>query len=219
MGEAHPLAAPNPRPSRISPAVKVAYTLFVAVLAAFYARLLGPPNFLWVCNIALFLTVAAIWLENRFLASMQLVAVFLVSLAWQADLLTRLTTGRFLTSMTHYMFLDTVSPVIRGLSLYHVVFPYFLWWLVRRLGYDGRAWLAQTAVTWVVLPVGYYFTDPARNLNAVFGTGSTQQTWMPPELYLALLMLFYPACVYLPSHLLFRWVFRDRPESRVANAA
>lgn len=195
--------------------VKVAHTLFVAVLVPFYWWFHGPANFLWFCNIALFATVAALWLENRFLASMQLVAVFVLSLAWQVDFALGLVLASWPTPMTHYMFRDDIPLVIRGLSLYHLWFPYFLWWLVGRLGYDRRAWLALTAVTWVDLPLCFYFTKPEKNINAVFGTGSSPQTWMQGELYLALMMLFYPLCVWLPSHLLFRWVFRRSPEMAI----
>src|SRR6516165_1229649 len=85
-------------------AVKIAYTVFVAVLVPYYLRFYGPANFLWICDIALLLTVAALWLESRFLASMQLVAVLLPSLIWLADFLARLATGHFLTRWTHYMF-------------------------------------------------------------------------------------------------------------------
>jgi hypothetical protein len=76
---------------------------------------------------------------------MQLVAVFLPSLIWLADLLTRLLTGFFLTRWTHYMFRPDIPLVIRILS----------WWLV-------------------------------------------------------LMMLCYPVCVYLPSHLVLQQVYRKK---------
>src|SRR5262249_40190619 len=60
---------------RIPLAVKVVYTAFVAVLVPYYLSFYGPANFLWICDIALLLTVVALWLESRFLASMQLIAV------------------------------------------------------------------------------------------------------------------------------------------------
>src|SRR5205807_7163828 len=161
---------------------------------------------------ALLLTAAALWLESPFLASMQLVAVFLASLIWLADLVARLCTGHFLTRWTHYMFHPDVPLEIRALSLYHAWLPFLLLWAVRQLGYDRRAWLAQTALTWLVLPICFFFTDPARALNGVFGpSGEHPQTWMAPGLWLALLMVAYPLCVYLPSHLLFRQFFRSKP--------
>jgi hypothetical protein len=169
----------------------------------------GPANFLWLCDIALLATVAAVWLESRFLASMQLVSVFFPCIAWLADFLTRLATGHFLTRMTWYMFNSEVPLTVRLLSLYHGWFPFFLLWLVWRLGYQRRAWIAQSLLAWAVLPICYFFTDPGRALNGVFGpSGEDPQTWMAPEGYLVLMMVFYPVCVYLPSHFLFIRLFR-----------
>jgi hypothetical protein len=189
--------------------VKVLYTIFILVLVPFYLDYYGPPNFLWFCDIALLTTVAALWIENRFLASMQLIAVFLGSMIWLVDFVTRLATGQFLTGWTYYMFREDIPPIIRILSLFHGWLPFLLLWMVWRLGYDRRAWLVQTALAWVLLPLCYFFTDPIRNLNGVFGAGGEQpQTWVHPLAWLALMMLVYPVCVYLPSHLVLRHVFR-----------
>jgi hypothetical protein len=209
-----PLVRSSPR-RPIPLAVRIAYTLFVAVLVPYYWNFYGPANFLWFCDIALLATVPAVWLESRFLASMQLVAVFLPCLVWQADFLTRLVTGNFLTRMTVYMFRSDIPSEVRILSLYHAWFPYLLLWLVWRLGYDRRAWIAQSLLACVVLPVCYFFTDPVRALNGVFGpSGEHPQTGIPSGWYLLLMMAFYPLCVFLPSHLIFRRLFAeegDRP--------
>jgi len=55
-----------------------------------------------------------------------------------------------------------------------------------------------------VLPVTYWLTEPAENINWVYGPGSKPQTWMRPLAYLVLLMIFFPLVVYLPTHLLLR---------------
>ncbi len=204
----HPSAG-SPARTRIPWLVKAAYSLFLAFLVYHYLNYpkYGPANFLWFCDIALVATAAALWLESPFLASMQLVTVLLPSLAWLADLAARLTFGVFLTGWTHYMFRTDIPPLIRALSLYHAWLPFFLLWVVGRLGYDGRGWVAQSLLAWVVLPVCYAFTDPARALNGVFGpSGQHPQTWMPPLLWLALVMVGYPLGVFLPTHLLLRWI-------------
>ena len=46
---------------------------------------LGPANFLWASDIALFVTLAALWLESRLLASMMTLAVLLPELLWNVD--------------------------------------------------------------------------------------------------------------------------------------
>ena len=197
---------------RIPWLVKILYSAFVAVLVPYYWQFYGPANFLWLCDIALLITVVALWRESRFLASMQLVAVFLGSTIWLADFLSRLIAGFFLTRWTHYMFRPDIPLVIRTLSLYHGWLPVLLLWMVWRLGYDGRGWGAQTLLTWVLLPTCFFFTDPVRALNGVFGpSGEHPQTWIAPVLWLILAMAFYPVCVYLPSHLVLQIVFRKKP--------
>ena len=192
--------------------VKICYSLFLFALIPPYLAFYGPANFLWFCNIALLVTLAALWLESSFLASMQLVAIFLGQLFWIADFLSRLVTGVFLTRMTVYMFREDIPLFLRLLSLYHIWLPFLLLWMVWRLGYDSRAWLAQCLLAWAVLPICFFYTDPVRALNGVFGpSGEHPQQWLPPWLFLILVMLFYPVCLYLPSHLVFRALFHRRP--------
>jgi hypothetical protein len=230
MSNSQHLLILSPRP-RIPLAVKLLYTTFVAILVPLYAWHYGPANFLWFCDIAVLLTVPALWLESRFLASMQLTAVLLASLVWLTDFLIHLLTGSFPLHWTDYMFKEVmfkdelfkeVNPLfirglslfIRGLSLFHGWLPFLLLWVVWRLGYDGRGWVAQSLLAWAVLPVCYFFADPRRGLNGVFGLNPNKpQEWMPPQLWLALLMLFYPLGVFFPTHLLLHRLFRRRPQS------
>jgi hypothetical protein len=200
--------------SHLPVTVKVAYTLFIVVLVPYYWTFYGPANFLWLCDLALLVMVPALWMESRFLASMQSVAVLVPSLIWLADFLARSLTGYFLTRWTHYMFRDDIPLVIRTLSLYHAWFPFLLLWVVGRLGYDGRGWLAETLLIWVILPVCFFFTDPVRALNGVFGpSGEHPQTWMAPGLWLMVMMLVYPVGVFLPTHLVLRRTFRKNVPS------
>src|SRR5205807_968648 len=165
-------------------------------------------NFLWFSDLALLLTLAAVWLESPLLASMQTLSVGLLEMVWLADFLGQLLFRNELTGLTRYMFDRKIPLAIRGLSLFHVVLPILLFWLVWRLGYDSRAWLVQTLLAWVVLLACYFLTDPAENVNWVFGPGKKRQQWLRPQLYLIVLMAFFPACVYLPTHLLLRMIFQ-----------
>jgi hypothetical protein len=184
--------------------VKLLYTLGVGVVVPVYWHYYGPSNFLWFSDLALLITVAALWLESPLLASMQAVAVVLLELLWIVDFLGRLTIGIPLIGIAEYMFQTDKPRLLRGLSLFHLVLPFLLLWLVSRLGYDRRAWIAQTLMAWVVLPVCYCCTEPSDNINWVFGPGQQPQTWMRPGLYVILLMVFFPLCVYLPTHLALR---------------
>lgn len=181
--------------------IKIATTLFVIVLVPVYWAHYGPANFLWFSDIALLTAVAALWLESRFLAGTMAVGVLLLELTWNIDFFVRLLTGAEPIGLAGYMFDSSKPRYLRGLSLFHLFLPILLVWMVARLGYDRRAFLAQTLLAWIVLPISYFFTDPSKNINWIFGPRSEPQTWMPPILYLALLMLFLPVLVYLPTHL------------------
>lgn len=199
-------------PRRLPLVVKLACTLFVAAMVICYWPYVGPANFLWLCDIALFTTVAALWLESCFLASMALVATFLPQSLWLGDFAMGLVTGAPPLGITRYMFRAEVPLWFRLISLFHGWLLLLLLGMVSRLGYDRRGWLVQSLVAWVVLLLCYCFTDPSRNLNAVWGLSADHpQTWVSPPLYLVLVMLVYPCCFYLPTHLLLRWVFRTKP--------
>jgi hypothetical protein len=188
--------------------LKVSYTLYAVVTVAVYARKYPLWNFLWFSDIALIVTVPALWLEHNLLASMMLLAILLPEVGWNAGFFWRLLTGKRLGGLTDYMF-DPAKPLyLRGLSLFHVFLPPILLWMVARLGYDSDALVAQTVVAWIVLPLCYLITDPKRdNVNGVFGWDSTPQTRMPPLAWLGLAMLVFPVLIYLPTHFLAKAVF------------
>ena len=182
--------------------VKVAYTIFLAVLVPVYWAHYGPANFLWFSDIALLGGGAALWLESPLLASMMMLAVLLPECAWNLDFFGRLLTGRRMFGMSAYMFERERPRFVRALSFFHVPLPIGLVWLVHRLGYDRRAWLGQSLLALVVLPVSYWLTDPAENVNWVHGLGASQRR-LPPWLYLALLIVAFSLVLYLPPHLAF----------------
>jgi hypothetical protein len=187
--------------------LKLPYTAFVCVLVPVYWVHYGPKNFLWFSDIALLATTAALWLESPLLASMMALAVAVPELGWNLDFLSRLLTGHHLLGLTRYMF-DSRKPLyLRSLSLFHVALPAVLAWALHRLGYDSRAWAAQTVLALIVVPVTYWLTDPLDNVNLVYGPGTKPQTRIPSELYLAILMLFLPLVVYLPTHLVLLKLF------------
>jgi len=182
--------------------VKVAYTIFLAVLVPVYWAHYGPANFLWFSDIALLGGGAALWLESPLLASMMMLAVLLPECAWNLDFFGRLLTGRRMFGMSAYMFERERPRLVSALSLFHVPLPIGLVWLVHRLGYDRRAWLGQSLLALVVLPASYWLTDPAENVNWVHGLGAPQRR-LPPWLYLALLIVAFSLVLYLPPHLAF----------------
>jgi hypothetical protein len=180
---------------------KIAYTLFVCFIVPIYWRRYGPANFLWFSDIALLVTMPTLWLESPLLASMMALAVTLPELAWNVDFFVRLSTGASLMGLSGYMFDRKIPLFIRALSLFHVCLPLLLVWMLYRLGYDKRAFFAQTLVAAIVLPLSYLFSDPQRNVNWVYGFGERPQTRVPALCFLAFLILMFPLAIYLPTHL------------------
>jgi len=124
--------------SRVPLGLKLAYTAYMAVFIPVYWHYYGPTNFLYFCDVALILTLIAIWAENALLISMCAIGILVPQALWVTDLLAN-AAGLSLTGMADYMFDANRSLFLRLLSLFHGWLPFFLIYLVRRLGYDRRA--------------------------------------------------------------------------------
>lgn len=190
--------------------VKIAYTALVAVIVPVYWRYYGWRNFLWFSDIALFTTGVALWLESSVLVSMMAVAVLLPEVLWTVSFVTRLLFGVRATDLAGYMFDPRKPFFLRALSLFHLVLPIVMLWMLQRLGYDPRALVMQTALAWIVLPLTYAVLRPGdENVNWVRGFGKPQQR-IAPGRYLALLMLAFPVCIYIPTHWALKILFGGR---------
>lgn len=217
LPEGHASASVRLGSRRIPPSVRWIYTAFMAVLVPVYWTKYGATNFLYFCDVALFLTLIGVWTENRLLISMSAVGIILPQALWCADFLATLLGGR-LTGMTAYMFDSNRSLFLRGLSGFHGWLPFLLVFLVSRVGYDRRALQAWTATAWALCLICFFFMPPAgaehasklvpNNINYVWGFDDAQpQSWMSPAAYLASWMAGLAVLVYWPTHrLLQRWV-------------
>jgi hypothetical protein len=194
-------------PEQIPLWLKIGYTAFVCVLIPIYTGHYGPGNFLWFSDMALLLGLGAVWLESSLLASMIALAVLLLDVVWNLDFLSQLVFGKPIIGLSSYMFDSQVRVHIRALSLFHVFFPVLIVWLLFRLGYDDRALVLQTVLAWVLLPLSYFFTRRAENVNWVHGFGNRPGGWLSPPLHVLMLMVLFPVVIYLPSHLLLKKIF------------
>ena len=198
--------------------VKLAFTAFMAVLVPVYWTKYGPTNFLYFCDLALFLTLAAVWLENRLLASMAAVGIIFPQIVlWCGDFAAHLVGIKFI-GMTDYMFDPSRPLFLRGLSFFHGWLPFLLLFLVARLGYDRRALLAWTGVAWSAILFSFAFlpapgtrqANPLApvNVDYVYGFSDTAvQTWMPEWAWLVFLIIALPVVIFIPTHLLLRKFF------------
>src|SRR6185295_4772958 len=190
-------------PGRIPMGLKIGWTIFVAAWAPLYWRQWGPTTFLWFCDLANFGILAGLWLESPLLLSWQAVSVLLFQIAYTVDVAGRALSGRHLIGGTEWVFNDsTIPPHIKALSVaMHVAAPPLLLWAIRKLGYDRRGFFCQLATACVLLPICWFVSDPATNLNWVYKPFNKPQTMMSPALYLPVCIVGYSVLVFLPTHL------------------
>jgi hypothetical protein len=204
--------------NRIPLPVKIVYTAFVAVLVPYYWATYTPWNFLYFCDVALLLTLVAIWTENALLVSMSSVGILLPQALWVLDFLARVVAGVHITGMTAYMFDPSLPLFVRGLSTFHGWLPFLLVYLLSRVGYDRRAYRAQTVLAIALLLVCFYlapkpppstqFPSHAVNINYVYGMDDKRpQTLMAPELWLLLMIAVNVVALYVPTHLVLRRIY------------
>ncbi len=205
---------------RIPMWLKVLYTAFVAVMVPVYWRDYGPTNFLYFCDVAVFFTLAAVWTERSLFASMPAVGILAPQLLWMVDFLAECV-GLPMTGMTAYMFDEQKPLFTRGLSLFHFWLPILIVWLVWRLRYDRRALIAWGVVAWGLMLTCYFFMPPPPtpkdnpnlpvNINYVYGLAAEQpQQWMPPLVYLGLMLVGLPILIYWPTHIALMKMFGPR---------
>jgi hypothetical protein len=214
--------------TRIPWTVKLGYTFFMALLVPVYWSMYGPTNFLYFCDVALFVTLLGVWWEKPLLASSAAVGILLPQFLWVADFLGNFA-GVRLTGMTNYMFEADRPLFLRGLSLFHGWLPFLLVFMVWRLGYDRRAlWVWTAAASGLVLFC--YFLMPApgaelenplapRNINYVYGfSDTTAQTWMPQNFFVLTWMAALFLVAFLPTHLVLDRCFIRTRQTTGANS-
>ncbi len=196
-------------------AVKVGFTGFMALLVPYYWSTYGATNFIYFCDIALFLTLIAVWTQRSLYASMAAVGICAVQVLWQIDFVANLV-GWKLTGLTDYMFDPEIPLFARFLSFFHFWLPILVIYLVSRLGYDKRALVAWTTVAWIAILVSYFFlpapgdvlefANQPVNVNYVYGVGTEKQTMMPQWMWMTTLMGGLLTVVYWPSHRFLSWL-------------
>jgi len=198
----------KPTRQRIPLWLKLAYTAFMAVLVPVYWSNYGPTNFLYFCDIALFLALVAIWAESRLLASVGAVGIVLPQLLWCVDFGCGFF-GYAPLGMTAYMFEPERDLFLRGLSLFHGWLPFLLLYMVYKLGYHPAALRVWWTIAWLAMFVAFFampkHADPddinvPYNINYVYGLNDPQ-TWMPEWAWFAMVLVLIPLLCCYPTHL------------------
>lgn len=195
------------KPAKIPTAAKIGYSLWMIFWVPVVLSTYGPQNFFWLCNLAQFLLLWAVWREHRLLLSSQAGLVTVVGGVWTLDLVAALAAGGHSpTGITAYLFDDRLALIARLSSLYHVGLPVIAIWLCQRIGYDARGLPLQCVLASVVVLAGWLVTDAERNINYVHAPFGIEQTWLPESLYLIVLLAGNALLIFLPGHLLLRWI-------------
>jgi hypothetical protein len=181
--------------------------LWMVVWLPAYFRVWGWANLLHLCDVAVILTFAGIWLANPLLLSSQAVNSVAAGFLWVLDVGWRLTTGRFLLGGTEYMW-DTRYPLsVRLLSTFHIGLPLVLLWTLRRVGYDRRALALQAAIAAVLL-VCSRLLSAELNMNYAYRDPLFHRAWGQAPAHLAMIFVPLVVLIYWPTHLLLGWLFR-----------
>jgi hypothetical protein len=189
--------------------LKIGWTVWLLVWAPLYWRQYGAQNFLYFCDIGNILIGVGLWLESALIVSWVGCGVLLFQSLYTIDLLGAFLTGHHLIGGTEYMFDPHLSLAVRLLSLFHVVTPPLVLWLIYRLGYDPRGWKLQIVMTWIVVPVNYFWR-PEQNVNWARGLFYREQHAVPGAVYLLAYLITVTLLVYWPTHrLLAAWAKRE----------
>ena len=180
--------------------LKIAWTLWLLVWAPLYWRQYGSQNFLFFCDIGNFLIGIGLWLESPLIFSWTACGLLLFQTLYCVDLAGALLTGRHLIGGTEYMFDPHLSLAIRLLSLFHVAMPPLLLWAIGRTGYDRRGWKLATLLTWIVVPINYFWR-PEHDVNWARGLFFREQHAVPGGIYLAAYLIAVPLVIYFPTHI------------------
>ena len=195
--------------------VQLSITLWVAVLVPVYYVNHGLFHFLWLSDVALFLTLAAVWRQSTLLFSATLLYALPFELAWNIDFLVELFTGFNLMGIADYMFDDGEPLHLRLISLFHV-YMFAIWiWLLFRWGYHRRAFSYAVWLWLATIPLSYWLTDPERNINWVYSVRELGIEWMPEWLWPVMMMILVPVIIYPATHYLLKRYTREPAASRV----
>ncbi|MGO9649186.1 MAG: hypothetical protein ACLPOO_14155 [Terriglobales bacterium] len=189
--------------------LKIGWSVWVLVWAPVYWRQYGAQNFLYFCDLGNILIAVGLWRESPLIFSWQATGLLLFQTLYTVDLAGAVFTGRHFIGGSEFMFDKGIPLWVRLLSLFHVVTPPLLLWLVRRLGYDRRGWKYATLTAWVVAPICYLWR-PQFDVNWARGPFFHAQHVVPGPLYLLAYLVVVPLVVYWPTHVWLSWWGRVR---------
>ncbi len=192
---------------RIPMWLKIGWTVWLIAWAPVYWRQYGAQNFLFFCDIGNVLIGIGLWIESALIFSWVACGLLVFQTIFTIDFIGALLTTRHIFGGTEYMFDPHLPLAVRLLSLFHVVTPPLVVWAIWRIGYDSRGWKLQTLMTWVVVPINYFWRSQY-DVNWARGWFFHEQHMVPGWAYLVLYCTVVPLCVYFSTHVALRWASR-----------
>jgi hypothetical protein len=189
--------------------LKIIWTVWLGVWAPVYWRQYGAQNFLYFCDLGNILIAVALWSESALMFSWQAVGLLVFQSLYIVDLFGTVLFGRHVIGGTEYMFDPHIPLLVRLLSLFHLVTPPLLVWAIWNLGYDPRGWKLQTLITWIVIPINYFWR-PQYNINWARGLFMREQHIVPGAVYVIAYLIVVPLVIYYPTHLILKLWLRKR---------
>ena len=198
------------------------YFGFMMIAVPLYSHAYGIRNFLYICDVALFVNLAAFLVADKSkdqsarLLSATLCGMLVPQGMWVIDFIQCILLGcSSSNSLSGYMFSSELPLYIRAISSFHIWQPFFLLYCIKQIGYyhpDG--WITWSKIAALDLLLSYMLSTPPggpsylpRNVNKVYGMDDDKaQTLVHPWLWLALLIVSGPILVYYPSHLLIQTI-------------
>jgi hypothetical protein len=172
---------------------KISYYAFMAFLVPSYAMNYPLVNFLNLCDVHLLLVLISFLSDTPVLISMTAVGTLIAQSLWCLDF-TCLTFGIKFLGSTAYMYDDQLSLYLRFLSLFHGWFPFFLFYLINKIGYDKRALYYQMSLCLSLCLLCYNNVDLYNeNINFV------------QDFHILCHMLGFPVVIFATHLFLMRW--------------
>ena len=189
--------------------LKVVWTAMVLVIVLIYWRHRGPANFFWFSDISILVLVPGLWLESSFIVSLTACMVLVAELLWSVSFFGRLLHLPYVTGLADYMFEEQSPLWLRAVSLFHVPLLAVIVWGPWRLGYDPGVYPWVVLITWLVLLLTRWLTEPQENINHVYRLPVAAGANLTPVQHMLVLMTMMPLLLQLPGHLLLWVMFGD----------
>lgn len=177
----------------------------------------GWVQLIWLCDVATLLTGIGLLLRSKLVLTAQLVGTVAYHVAWHVDTLSYATLTTMPLSSTVYMFGGDLTAYEKALSFFQhsFVVPVTVWG-THRLGAACRGWMLQTVQTALIFLLTYLCTEPAANINWIFGAGfaDLSPASIDPTWYYGIMTVAPALLIYYPVNRLLRWwrpAGRDAP--------